>query len=176
MAGIGLSPEGNMQALGLAERLASEGIDLIQSSPQQRSRETAAPIADRLGLPLQIEDAIDEIDVGDWTGRSFASLSIDERWRAWNQQRSSVRPPNGESMPQLQDRVIAHLRATRSTVPHGSVVMVTHAEPIRAAVMHCLSLNLDQFATVTIEPASISTITASGAGISLLSVNQQAAA
>src|SRR5690606_42034417 len=56
----------------------------IRSSPQPRARDTAAVLADGLGLSVEEAPAFDEIDYGDWTGRSFDALASHPPWRAYN--------------------------------------------------------------------------------------------
>src|ERR1700757_3718886 len=73
-SGVGLNREGQRQAAGLAGRLAREPIGLIFSSPLERAVETAVPLAQRLGLDIQVSDALNEIDFGDWTNLTFEQL------------------------------------------------------------------------------------------------------
>src|SRR5947209_20190589 len=73
-AGASLTAEGRAEAAWLAARFLDERIAAIQSSPRLRARETAETIGAALGLSVEIVDALDEIDFGDWTGRSFAEL------------------------------------------------------------------------------------------------------
>src|SRR5689334_8395915 len=136
MPGIGLDRAGVRQAGRLAARLARERIDVVQSSPRERARATAAPIARLSGVEVGIESALDEIEFGEWTGRSLAALEADLHWRRWNTQRSRGRPPSGESMRELQARVVDHLEAMRRAMPNGRIALVSHAEPIRAAVLY----------------------------------------
>jgi len=172
MAGVPLEQEGRDQAERLAERLASERITVVQSSPRERARETAEPIAHRAGVPIEIAAAIDEIDVGEWTGRPFAVLNEDSDWNCWNAARGTARPPRGESMSELQRRVVSHLNLVRSLIPDGRVVMVSHAEVIRAAILHYLDLPLDQFARIEIGPATISTVAIGQQGARVIALNE----
>jgi broad specificity phosphatase PhoE len=157
MKGVGLDSHGNVQAKRLADALSGKSIDLIQSSPRLRAQQTARPIAQRLGLALETTEGFDELDAGEWTGLSFQALKADPRWREWNTRRGSARPPGGESMAELQARVVAHLNSLR----HRSrelVVIVSHAEPIRAAILHYRHMSLDRFSEVSVEPASITVL------------------
>jgi len=153
--GLALSPEGAEQARRLADQFSGKPIDLVQTSPRQRARETAQPIAAAAGRRLDKADGMDELDAGEWSGRSFERLAADPSWVAWNENRACTRPPGGESMIELQARVVAHLKSVGQTNAR-SVVVVSHAEPIRAALLHCLDLPVDRFAEIEIEPGSIS--------------------
>jgi broad specificity phosphatase PhoE len=79
--GVHLSEQGRREAAELARWLAGERIDRIYSSPLERARETAAELAD--GRTLRVEPTAQwtEFDFGEWTGRSFAELDGDPRWR-----------------------------------------------------------------------------------------------
>ena len=156
MEGISLSPEGCAQARRLAEILAREPIAAVQSSPRERARQTAEIIAARHVLPVEIAPALDEIDVGLWTGMPFAELKKDPAWNAWNSQRGSACPPNGESMKSLQHRVMRHIEEVKTLYRGETVVLVSHAEPIRSALLFARGIPLDNFMAVDVPPASIS--------------------
>jgi len=132
----------------------------VQSSPQQRTLQSAAIIAAACGRAVEIVPAFDEIDMGRWTGAGFGELAADPQWKRWNERRGTARPPAGESMAEVQKRTVEHVEQLRSGP--GSIVIVSHAEPIRAALLHYLKIPLDLFHTVAIDPASISTICLEG--------------
>src|SRR5436305_11011237 len=71
LPGVHLNAHGRQQAERLAERLAQEPIRRIYSSPLERARETAQPLADRLGLEMRIAPELNEIDFGDWAGQAL---------------------------------------------------------------------------------------------------------
>jgi probable phosphoglycerate mutase len=175
-AAISLDDEGRREAGELARRLAGKGITQLQSSPRDRARETAAPIARWLGLAIEIEPAIDEIDFGGWGGRTFADLDNDPGWQVWNTRRSAARPPGGETMGQLQERVVRHLETMAAHQPEQRIVLVSHAETIRAAVLHCLGMALDDFARIEIAPASITTVRLDARGCDVVGLNEAVAA
>jgi probable phosphoglycerate mutase len=105
---------------------------------------------------------VDELDMGAWSGCSFANLDGDPQWRLWNSQRSNASPPGGESMQALQHRVVDYLTHVADAYGNGEVVIVSHAEPIRAAVLHYLELSLDNYNNVQVAPASVTTILVRG--------------
>jgi broad specificity phosphatase PhoE len=156
MPGVTLGEEGRRQAERLAERLGGEPIAAVYSSPLERARTTAAPIAARLGLPVQIADALNEIDFGAWTGRRFDELASDIGWASWNRARATVRPPGGEGFAAAQARIVAFLKEATARHDGAGVVAVTHCDIIRAAL--CAFLNcqsLDDYRLFEIGPASI---------------------
>ena len=175
MPGVSLSDEGCRQISDCAELLVPSPT-AVQSSPRRRAQQSAGILAWRFGLPVEIVPAMDEIDIGDWTGRAFDELDGDPAWRSWNEHRGSARPPNGESMRELQQRVVGHLEQLRADPSDGSVVIVSHAEPIRAALLHYCGIPLDDFLSVEIDAGSISTLSADRAGLHVSQINQRVAA
>ncbi|HWH67867.1 MAG TPA: histidine phosphatase family protein, partial [Candidatus Sulfotelmatobacter sp.] len=72
--GVHLNAAGRQQAEQLAKQLAAHPIQQLFSSPLERARETAEPLARRLGLEVQIAPALTEMDFGQWTGKTLAEL------------------------------------------------------------------------------------------------------
>ena len=125
-------------------------------------------------MPVEIVPAVDEIDFGDWTGRLFSELDDDPHWHRWNSKRGSSKPPNGESMRDLQRRVVRHLDAIGEDACDGAIVVVSHAEPIRAALLHYANIALDDFLAIAVDPAGISTLCFDRAGVHISGINQGA--
>jgi len=158
---VGRSPDVPLNDAGIEEahqaaaKLATLGITRVHTSPRQRAVETARILAHSVKVPMQISFALDEIDLGAWTGLSFAELEKDPRWNFWNMMRSLARPPEGESMREVQDRIVAYLARLRADYPGARIALVTHAEVMRTAILHCEGLSLDAYAQVQISPAEI---------------------
>ncbi len=147
--------------------------NLVQSSPQRRCLQSACILAAHYGLAIEIVPALDELDYGDWTGQSFDDLDRDPRWLVWNTQRGTSQPPGGESMRALQRRIVDHLEHLRADPGSDIVVAVSHAEPIRAALLHYQGIDLDDFLAVEIEPGSVSTLTVDHDKIKITGINQR---
>ncbi len=75
-------------------------------------------------------------------------------------------------MLELQERLLRHVRLLQSADPDGRIVLVSHAEPIRALLLHCLGLPLGEFGRVEIAPASISTLVLEGPQSKVVAVNE----
>jgi probable phosphoglycerate mutase len=180
MPGVGLGEAGRRQAEALARRFAAPGsgggVDAVWTSPLQRARETAEPIAARLGLRARASDALCEIDFGAWTGRAFDDLRDDPRWRRWNEARGSgARPPGGESMAEAQARAMAEVERARAEHPDGAVALVSHGDVIKAVLAGVLGLSLDAHARFEISPGSVSALAVWDGGGKVLSMNEAAA-
>lgn len=172
MAGVQLDDLGCRQMSRCTEGIVPAPT-VIQSSPQRRARQSAGILATYFRLPVEIVPAFDEIDVGDWTSRPFAELECDPRWTKWNSQREASTPPNGESMQALQRRAVQHLEELRGDPTDGTIVVVSHAEPIRAALLHYSGISLNDFLSIAVDPASVSTLFVDSIGIRVSQINQQ---
>jgi len=175
MPGVPLSDEGRAQAARLGAALVAEGIDRVECSPLDRTRETAAAIAGASGLPAPTPvDALVELDLGRWTGSTFDELRGDPDWDRWNAQRGTARVPGGETMGEAQARIAHHLDRVARADGGRTVAMVTHSDMIRAAVAHVLGLPLDNLLRFDIDPASVTRIVAGDWGARLVGLNRRA--
>lgn len=171
MEGVALSEEGRAQATRLAEWFAGHPVAAVLSSPVQRARETAAPVAARLGLPVQVAEAWTEIDFGAWTGRRFDDLAADPAWQRWNAARGLAAPPGGEAAHAAQSRALAGLEALRREWPGQAVAVVSHADVIRAALAGVLGTGLERPWRLRIDPAGVSTVRLGDGEAEVVAVN-----
>jgi len=154
--GIHLNDLGKQQAVQLAEALSVLPIEAIYCGPMERTRESAEPLARKLGLPLHVADEFDELQMGDWTDLTFGELDLLPEWRKWNIRRSEITPPNGESMHQVQVRVLAKIAALRNRF--SCVAVFTHGDVIRAAICYFVGMHLDLLSRFQIDPGSVSVV------------------
>lgn len=155
-AGVHLNELGRKQADQIAIHLSQLPIDAVYSSPMERARETAAPLARERGVAVQIADDFNEFDVGEWTDKSFAEVDHDPRSHAFNAFRSGTRAPGGELMSEVQTRVVSKILALRGA--HQLVAIFSHGDPIRAALVHFLGMHIDMYARIEIDPAGVSLV------------------
>lgn len=153
---IALSPHGHAEAVALAEALDSTPIASLHTSPRRRARETATPLATRRGLAVEIAPALDEIDFGVFTGRSFAELDGDPDWFRWNAERATARCPGGETMAEACARATSYL--TNLAPDRFPALCVTHCDIIRGLVARQLGLGLDRLFGLECDPASRTTL------------------
>jgi broad specificity phosphatase PhoE len=158
LPGVHLNAEGRKQAQHLAERLASEPIRAIYTSPLERAYETAEPIAAKFGLSLQASEGLGEIRFGDWTDQPIAKLDTIPQWQRWNSFRSGTQMPGGEAMIEAQARIVREMLRLRDAHPHEAIALVTHGDPIKAAVAYFIGAPLDLFLRIDVDPASVSII------------------
>ena len=158
-SGLHLADAGREQAGRAAQRIAElSKVDAIYASPLERARETAAPIAAARGLKVQIDKGLLECDFGDWTGAELKTLMKLPEWGTVQRAPSTFRFPNGESFTEMQTRMVSAVDRLRMRHPGGTIVCVSHADPIKAAVAHAMGSHIDLFQRIVISTCSISAI------------------
>jgi broad specificity phosphatase PhoE len=175
MPGVELDELGRQEISGCCQVLVSPPTQ-VHSSPQARAVQSAEIIAAHFGLTVEITPSVDEIDVGDWTSLSFQELARDPRWHRWNNHRAVARPPRGESMRSLQRRMVEHLDHLLGDSGTSTVVLVSHAEPIRAALLHYLNMSLDDFLSIDVDSGSVSTLSVDRGRLRVTDINRRAIA
>jgi probable phosphomutase (TIGR03848 family) len=177
--GLHLSDEGRSQAQRAAERIAglhgsgkgARRIAAVYSSPMERARETAAPIAKALGLRVRSHKGLVEADFGSWTGRNLSELSKLPEWAQVQRYPSGFRFPGGESFSEMQTRMNGAVNQLVARHPGEVIVCASHADTIKAAVADAVGSHLDLFQRIVIGPCSITAITYTSAGPIVLAVN-----
>ncbi|HEX2030111.1 MAG TPA: MSMEG_4193 family putative phosphomutase [Actinomycetota bacterium] len=174
-AGVHLSPRGRDQADRLARRIGEVRLEAVYSSPLERCLETAEPVAGATGLPVRTLPGVLEVDVGRWTGRTFASLRRTKGWRLIHETPSATAFPGGESLADAQHRTVAALEEVAERHPRGAVAVVSHGDPIRLALAHYAGLHLDLFRRLEAAPGSVSAVAVGRGEPRVLRVNDTGA-
>ncbi len=157
--GLHLADAGREQAQRAAERIAAlTTVDAVYASPLERARETAAPIAAARGLKVQIDKGLLECEFGDWTGAELKKLMKLPEWGTVQRAPSTFRFPNGESFTEMQTRMVSAIDRLRAKHEGGVIVLVSHADPIKAAVAHAMGTHIDLFQRIVIGTCSVSAI------------------
>jgi probable phosphoglycerate mutase len=170
--GLHLAEAGIAQAGVAAARIAAlTNVVAVYASPLERTRETAAPIARALGLKVKAERGLLECDFGEWTGAKLADLRRKPEWQAVQRYPSGFRFPGGESFAEMQQRMVTTIGRLVAAHPGQTVVAVSHADPIKAAVANALGTHLDLFQRIVVSPCSISAILHTPTGPVVLAVN-----
>ena len=166
---VELNVRGQTQAERVAEALASRApstIDAIYSSPQLRARQTAAPLAAAIDIDIDIEIAgdivvepdFDEVWLSDaWKGKTVSELRGDE-----DLERIIEDPTHRcdaiEPIAEVQARTVAGCERLRERHAEGTVVVVSHGDPLRVIVAHYLGLDLAEFRRLACDNGSVSEI------------------
>jgi len=179
--GLQLSDEGRSQADRVAERIAalpnpaSGRPSAVYASPLERTVETARPIARALGLRVRTERGLLECDFGEWTGAELATLAKLKEWGQVQRCPSGFRFPGGESFLEMQARMTSAIARLCARHRGETVVAVSHADPIKAAVAAASGTHLDLFQRLTVSPCSVSVVAYLDDGPHVLAVNSTGA-
>ncbi|HSF17275.1 MAG TPA: histidine phosphatase family protein [Vicinamibacteria bacterium] len=168
---IGLNARGRAQANWAAERLSSQAIEAVYSSPQPRARETAEPIARAHQLEVQIEPAFEEVWLDPaWMGKTLVELKDDE-----DLVRLVENPAHEcdaiEPLFAVRERTVGAVERLEERA--GSVVVVSHGDPLRVIVASYLGLDLSAIRRFSIDNGSISLIRFGSRGPRLVLLNAQ---
>ncbi len=157
-----LTGNGLRQANQVAVALAQFAIKVVYSSPLCRAADTAAEINKVCGFEVRLDARLAEGSFGSWEGLSRSevmNLSIQDaellaRWES----DPSFAPPGGESMAEVQERMLSLIQELEYTLPGAEVVLVSHVGPVKAAVAATLGIPLQSSRRLFLDPATISVV------------------
>ncbi|RSS99947.1 bifunctional RNase H/acid phosphatase [Streptomyces sp. WAC07149] len=156
-----LSPAGRRQAAAVAEALAARGtVQAVVSSPLRRCRETAQAVADRLGLPVAVEEGLRETDFGAWEGLTFAEVRerFPEDLQAWLDSPRAAPTGGGESFTSVTRRVSAARDRLLAAHAGRTVLLVTHVTPVKTLVRLALGAPPESLFRMELSAASLSAV------------------
>ena len=166
----GLTDEGWAQAERAAVLIKADGgVDAVLASPLRRTQETAEAVATTLGMPVETVADFRECAFGDWDGLTFEEVMV--RWPGKLEEwLGSVdkRPPGGESLVDVQQRVEAELATVIDAHRGRTVLVVSHVTPIKLVVRYALDMPLPSINRMQLAPASLTTLSFYGSGASTL--------
>jgi probable phosphoglycerate mutase len=142
-----LNATGAAMAEALGARYGGERWAAIYASRMQRARATAAPTARRAGLPVTVEDGLEEIAYGEWEGRAADEIARTdpERFRAWEAHPARVAPPGGETAVAIAARAMRAFDAIRARHADGKILIVSHKATLRILLCSLLGIDVDLF-------------------------------
>ena len=171
LPGIDLSEKGVGQADAAAQRLAKLPVRAVYASPIERTTQTAERIASHHNLEVRELSGVIEADYGDWTGGKIAELAKTDEWKVVQVAPSRARFPNGESLREMQARTVGALDDVVARHPNETVVVVSHADPIKSAIAHYTGMHLDLFQRVHVSPASVTVFDFHTYGVMMVKCN-----
>ncbi|MET3988032.1 bifunctional RNase H/acid phosphatase [Streptomyces sp. PvR034] len=156
-----LSAAGRRQAEAVAVALAARGtVQAIVSSPLRRCRETAQAVADRLGLPVAVEEGLRETDFGAWEGLTFGEVR--ERYPddldAWLKSAKAAPTGGGESFATVTRRVAATRDRLLAAHAGRTALLVTHVTPVKTLVRLALGAPPESLFRMELSAASLSAV------------------
>jgi broad specificity phosphatase PhoE len=164
---VPLTDKGRLQAHAIARALAEKPLSLILSSSLQRGKETAAIIAQRHGLSVELRDELQEWNQGNLEGLTGAELLHQHRayFARWRDDPANAAPPGGEPLRNLQARAWPVIDSLRERALSGPVAVVSHSMTLSAILCAALGLDLANIHRLKLDIASKSTITFSPLGL-----------
>jgi len=163
LPGNHLNEKGRLESVALAEALSTQGIRAVYTSPLERATETAAILCRRFGLrePI-IEEGLNEVDAGDWAGRTREEMAGDPVWLKAHHNPVGIRLPNGEELGEAAARAVAAVELLVQRHTDETFAVVTHGDIIRSIVGSYMRLPLEHALRVIFDTASASLIECKG--------------
>ena len=175
LPGVHLNERGQQQAVEMAAALAETPIKAIYSSPIERAMETAAPLAQSLGLQITVRPGLLETDIGAWAGMELKAARKLPEWKTVQRAPSRFRFPGGESFVEIQARLVDEVETIASGHKADELVAcISHADPIKLIVAYYLGMPLDHFQRLGCDTASMTVLMLGDGGCALLKLNQRA--
>jgi probable phosphomutase (TIGR03848 family) len=172
LAGVHLNDAGRQQADAVSTRLGELPIEAVYTSPLDRTIETAQAIAAPRNLPLRVIEQVQEVDYGEWQGAELKELYKHELWPGVQFYPSGTRFPNGETLGEAQNRMVAALDMLRGRHPKGMIVVVSHADIIKLAIAYYIGMHIDLFQRLEIGTCSVTALAFTKMGPRLLAFNE----
>jgi len=147
---VPLNEKGLEQAKSLIEKLDGQTFAAIYSSDLERARQTAEPVAKTLGMTVNIEPRLREINQGQWEGVLVENIKARyaEVWSKRTEDPANVRPPGGETVREVATRVYAALDDIAQKYPGENVLVVSHGLSIATAICRAKDIPVGQAYTV----------------------------
>ena len=134
-----LSDLGHAQAAHLADYLAVETIHALYASPMQRARQTAAPVGERLGLPVVIEDGVAEYDRNSDTYIPVEELKATNH-PMWQEMLTGSGFGGDIDPADFQELVVSSIERLIAAHPRQTIAIVCHGGVINAYLSRILGL------------------------------------
>ena len=173
-----LSETGHVQAAITAEYIHSQyTVDAVYASDLSRAFETGKAVADRRDISITPDSSLREIFAGDWEGAIYDDLpkQFPTSFHTWLTDIGNAVCDHGESIAHLQERVLITLRRIAAKHDGQTVVIATHATPIRAVQCFCEGKTLNEMKNVPwVSNASITVVEYEHNSFRLLTIGEDA--
>ncbi len=156
-----LHPEGEAQAMAVAERLRPAGIAIVAAGPLLRTQQTARIIADQLGVAVATVAALNEIFLPHWDGLAKKEIRarFGPQYPTWLEAPERFQVAGCETISDVQQRVVGAVAALAAEYAGQSVLVVSHLIPLRALLLHHLGLPISAFRSIKIANAQLVRLT-----------------
>jgi len=161
--------------VGIAQRLAQAPLKAIYSSPLERARETAEPLAQVKKLTVLIRSGLGEVQYGQWTGKSLKALKRTKLWPVVQRHPARMEFPEGETFRAVQARAVDEVEKIAREHPKDLVAAFSHGDVIKLIVAHYLGVPLDLFQRLMVNTGSITVLHLEGSHAALVKLNDTGA-
>jgi broad specificity phosphatase PhoE len=152
---VDLNERGRKQAGEIGAALKGEGISFVLTSPLSRAVETARILSQSIGVEYKIDEAFNNIDLGEWQGVEKKKIQRDypREWKLWTTEPEELVIPGGETVENVRQRSFARLleitrreAATFAIVTHRSVIKTLAASLLDVAAPYFWRFYMDNAA------------------------------
>jgi probable phosphoglycerate mutase len=171
LPGVSLDQAGRREVAALAEGLSSWPLAAVYSSPLERARETALALAAPHRLEIIERAALNELELGEWSGATLADLDADPGFGRFNHFRAGTRPPGGEHIVEVEARMVTEVLRLRERHPEQLVAVVGHADPLRCVLAFFLGIPLSNSQSLRLSPGTASLLELGREGVCLHFLN-----
>jgi broad specificity phosphatase PhoE len=165
---IPLNEAGRRQARAVADLLVGFGVEVILSSVMVRAMQTAAIIAEVLGLPVVEDEGLVEVRFGQWQGHTYEEIAADPRFLDYVRDPVATATPGGETIADVQRRAVD---AVGGLIGVRRALVVSHGDVIRSLLSHFLGMPLGEFRRIRVDNCGLSGIANGPAGMEVKFVN-----
>jgi probable phosphoglycerate mutase len=172
-----LTPKGIRQAELTAAYLRGTGrAGAIWTGPLDRCAHTARMIGETQGLIPETRAALDDIDYGEWQGRTYDEIQQSDPagFESWMQQPDKTRIPGADTLQQTSVRAVGALQAALDLRPDATLIIVSHDSINRLILLHVLQMPLARYHDLQQSPCGISRLAFIGSGWKIRSMNETA--
>lgn len=143
---VPLNQIGLQQAAETAENLAVDSFTALYSSDLLRTVQTAKAISVKLNLPIHLDTRLREINQGDWEGQLVTTIQehYSQLWQDRKMDPANFRPPQGETVAEVAERVHSALDEISAAHPDEKVLIVSHGLAIATAICTAKAIPLGQ--------------------------------
>ncbi|MBN1755937.1 histidine phosphatase family protein [bacterium] len=155
---LSLNENGFRQCQALAYELSTEGINAVYSGPLKRALQTAELLAEPHHIPVQIEEGLQNINLGEWQGllKTEAAKKYPDQWQKWVEDTEHWQVQGAETLQDIRNRAIPAVHRITREHPDQVIALVTHRSVLKIIITTLLGLEKGGFWKVYLDNASYS--------------------
>jgi broad specificity phosphatase PhoE len=155
-----LHPEGLAQLVEIGKYFAGHGIGKIFCGPLARTRQSAGIVGELLGVPVEADEALNEISIPHWDGLTKEAIRarFGPEYPTWLADPAGFRVPGCETIGEVRSRAVACLETIFRACPGQNLLVVSHLIVVRALLLHYLARPLADFRAIKVGNAQVATL------------------